>query len=81
MKVGQTLSTYKLTSGSGPGSDVGVFTTMEGAGVEIFVASDDSGSFSEGSGVFMLAGGDWTGVGVETGVATGVATSVFNSVI
>lgn len=80
MRVGQTLSTYKLTSGSGLGSDVGVLTTMEGAGVETFVASDDSGSCTEGSGVFILAGGDWTGGGVETGVVTGVATGVLTSV-
>lgn len=76
MKVVKCNVTHELTSGSGPGSGVGVFTTMDGAGVETFVASDDSGSCTEGSGVVTLAGGDWTGGGVEIGVATGVFTSV-----
>lgn len=64
-----------LGSGSGSGSGVGVFTTMDGGGVGTTVSWDTSGSCTEGSGVDMLADGDWTGGGVGTGVETGMFTS------
>jgi len=68
-------ATYMLISGSGSGSGVGVFTTIDGEGVGTTVSWDTSGSWTDGSGVDILAGGEWAGGGVGTGVETGVFTS------
>ena len=74
------VETYMLSSGSGSGSGVGISTTTDGGGVGTIVSCDSSGSRTEGSGVDILTGGDWTAGGVGTGVDTGVFTSdIYNA--